>query len=283
MSNDFYFIIDGDIHGAETETGELKIHDHKMDPGPRIKRINKIYPIDFVLCMGDLTEHGQDGGDLFSCCCPKIPQNRELQAFKKLYVDSIKKSNFKLYLCVGNHDMPATTYKPVYDYVTKRHNATDPFFRSKWYGGKYKFKHDGITFICLGVYPNDNKWLVKNLPKKGKPVIIWYHYNTPVTEPFADFWSVEDRSKFFDTIDGHNILCICNGHWHYTNIGMYRNIYNIKGSAWRYAVVHIKDNKLERVIFDNGYNESISSKDQIESFEKWRKNNDDYNNDNLNN
>jgi DNA repair exonuclease SbcCD nuclease subunit len=232
----------------------------------------------------------------------KIPQNRELQAFKKHYVKSVKDTGFKLYLCVGNHDLPATSYKPVYKYAINRHNATDPIFRSKWYGGKYKFKHNatdpifrskwyggkykfkhnGVTFLCLGAYPNDNKWLYNNLPKKGKPVIIWYHYNTSVTEPFSDFWSVEDKSKFFDTIDGHNILCICNGHWHSTNVGMYRDVYNVKGSSSKYAIIHIKDNKLEKVIFDNGLDENISSTDRLKKFEEWRVNNPDYDKQNLN-
>jgi hypothetical protein len=41
-----------------------------MKPGERISRINKTLPIDFVLCIGDLTNHGQDGGkDLLSNCC----------------------------------------------------------------------------------------------------------------------------------------------------------------------------------------------------------------------
>lgn len=271
--DEFYFLIESDIHASVTDDGEHKIYEHKENPDERFKRIHKKYPFDFVLCIGDLTEHGYDGktGNIFESCI-SIQQDRnknELKAFRDLYEKPIEEAGFKLYLCIGNHDMPPG-HKGVGEYVRDKHKTTWPALRSKWYGGNYKFKHKGILFLCLGVYPNDLKWLQDNLPKKGEPVIIWYHYNTIVGERFADFWSTEAKSRFADVVDGHNVLCVCNGHSHSSKIGLYRNMYTVRGAGHKAAIVHIKNKKLKEVYFDSGKNDKISSFPQIKQFHKRR-------------
>lgn len=262
-SNTFYFVVEGDIH-AKIVNNVPQIVPYKANPDSRLLHID--HKIDFVLCVGDLTNHGSDGttGNIFEKCVNSNPSDNELKAFRDLYEKPVEK-HFKLYLCIGNHDMPAG-HKGVGEYVQKKHNTTWPWFKSKWYGGCYKFKHKGVTFLCLGVYPNDLKWLASNLPSKGEPVIIWYHYNTVIGEPWSDFWSVEDKFKFRDAVDGHNILAICNGHSHDTSIGLFADIPTIRGSGNRPAVVQITDNKLDNVYFG-------SSDDKLYSFNKWRQTN----------
>jgi len=270
--NDFYFVIEGDIHGR-VENGQPKLHTYKENPGTRFQKISSKYPLDFALCVGDLTNHGYDGttGNIFESCINKDTNRsqNELAAFRNLYEKDVENTGIPMYLCIGNHDMPAG-HKGVGEYVRDKHNTTWPFFQSKWYGGNYKFKHAGVMFLCLGVYPNNLKWLEDNLPAVGRPVVIWYHYNTVIGERWSDFWTKQDKFKFADVIDGHNVLCICNGHSHDTTIGMFSNVYTVRGSGADAAIVHIKDDKLAEIYFDSGTGINVSTTDRRARFDRWR-------------
>ena len=277
MSDDtiWHFVVDGDIHGSNPTSKDFKIRDDKKDMASRLTRISKEYPIDFVLCIGDLTNDGWDG-QCATCCFKTTWPNRkknQLKAFRKLYEKPIEDAGFPVYLCIGNHDL--TTGKPyvhrgVLDHVLKKHNASHCVFRSPWYSGNYTFKHNGVKFICLGVWPNTLGWLQDHLPKnKDKPVVIWYHYNT-IVEPWSDFWSSEDKLKFYSTIRGYNIVAICNGHSHDTKVGLFHDIPTIRGSGSKNAIVGIKNGKLEKVIYDDGKDETISKTDRFARFQKWR-------------
>lgn len=273
--NDFYFILDGDIHAHINDSGEYAMNSYNENSDLKFTNISLKYPIDFVLCVGDLTSNGYDGttGPAVTSCFSKQSNrsDNELAAFRTLYEKPIEKAGHKLYLCIGNHDLPPG-HKGVGDYIHKKHKTNWPLLKSKWTGGQYKFKHQGITFLCLGVWPNNLKWLQDNLPTKGKPVLIWYHYNTPIGEQWSDFWSVEDKFRFANVVDGHNIIAICNGHSHNTKLGLFSNIPTIRGSGPKVAIVHIKNNKLHDVYFDTGGNASrVSSTDQLVKFDDWRK------------
>ena len=278
-SNRWYFAVEGDIHGHVDE-GQYKIHDYKMNPDKRFNNISSKYPIDFVLCIGDLTNHGYDGttGNIFEGCIPNTwsgdRSHNELAAFRTLYEKPLENAGFKLYLCIGNHDLPPG-HKGVAEYVQKKHKTRWPLLDSKWRGGQYKFKHNGVTFLCLGVYPNVLSWLEKNLPSKGEPVIIWYHYNTVIGEQWSDFWSVEDKFKFANVIEGHNILAICNGHSHSTVVGMFNDHITVRGSYKNAAILEIQTNDqgttLNRVFFDTGVDDQITEVDRLAKFHQSRR------------
>jgi hypothetical protein len=236
--NNWYFIVDGDIHADETN-GIMSLIGHKENSFAKFKRINNQYPIDFVLCIGDLTNDGYDGKGSCFGLFPKRKKN-QLRAFQELYEKPLEMAGFKLYVTVGNHDLPSEhslLHKGVMNYVAKKHNANASIFKA-WESGCYSFIHKDIKFICLGVWPQRLQWLENELPSNtSDPCIIFYHYN--MDGYFGTFWSDEDKLAFYNVIKNHNILAICNGHEHSSTVVDWNGIPTIRGSGDETAVIEI--------------------------------------------
>jgi len=106
------------------------------------------------------------------------------------YLIPIEKLGIPVKICVGNHDInrvrnPNLT---ILKYIRDRYNATYSWLDYN-NSSCYKFEHNGVLFMCLGLYPKNLEWLKKNLPKDAtKPIIFFYHYSTDPEFALSDWW-----------------------------------------------------------------------------------------------
>ena len=224
----------------------------------KLKNIGKYRAVDFMICAGDLTQNGLDGkGGLKIGCFPPIYHHRSIDELSIYIQDYEKKveSVCPLYVCPGNHDTYCdrpVIYKGVLKHIANKHGATyNPVFWKS--SGMYTFQHKGVKFISCGIYPYNLNWLTRHLPKnKQDPIILFWHYNTLIGEPFSDWWSTEEKEAFYRKIQEYNVLMIVNGHLHNTTLQYWHDIPIVKGAGSSLAIVHMKGTKVHEVYFDNG-------------------------------
>ncbi len=162
-------------------------------------------PIEFVLVTGDITDNtafmqyqdndGMTDDDFISCI------NRWF--------------TMPVYEITGNHDSynePGATQ--IRAAIANRHGGTS-----------YSFGHQGVHFIGLdGWTSSDEPFHTSALPfleahmplvPAQQPVVIFSHY-TPRDPPHSQW------DRFFNAVQGHNIILMCHGHEHYPRVGGWR-------------------------------------------------------------
>lgn len=234
--NKWYLICDGDVQYKTHDDGRIGPKtDNKIDKLNRIIELKKELKdkLNIVIHAGDLLDKGDN-----------------IEAFKKFkneYVKNIENNNLELLLCPGNHDTYIDKFpycKPVLKYLRKKYNGNYHIDFNK--SCCYKLKRNNIYFICCGIYPKNLSWLKKNLPKKNEPVIIYYHYNTAIN-PYCDWWTANEKNKFYNVIKEHNILLIVNGHYHYSGINEWKNITEVRGSGSKLVLIEFEDTKINNI------------------------------------
>lgn len=263
------FVVDGDIHGQD-DNGNLHLGKLKEYTTSRIIRYSSKKPVEFVLCCGDLTQHGDSGFPAIG-----TRKRRELQAWKNLYEIPLETAGIEVLATVGNHDLTPESlrcYTGVSWYIAEKHGATKPIGScTQWIAGCWYFKKRGIHFLCCGVHPLCNPSWVKNKLKEiptSEPVFIWFHYNINIDELWADFWTVEEKEKFWQMIKNHNVIGIATGHNHSTLINLWHDIPIIRGSGSNIAVVEISKEKIKNVL---GVYRSGREYDMVSQWNKTKK------------
>jgi hypothetical protein len=245
--NSWYFVIDGDPQVGNVN-GKPQIREECANMGERLNEYCKknLIDIDFVLCTGDLTGLGTDGLQIL---CWKNGEHNQLKVFLDDYYYNLQNNGYKVYCCPGNHDTYVNWpyyWKPVFHWLKKTYGATYNPFITHYNSGYYKFEHKGILIMSLGIYPYNLNWIRNNLPKdKKKPIILFWHYNTIDAEPFSNWWSKEEKDKFYEIIKDYNILLIANGHWHGSGWGEWNGIKIIRGSGYNKALIKITGEETE--------------------------------------
>lgn len=196
--------------------------------------------IRFVLVTGDITENtafaqyqdndGMTDDDFISCI------NRWF--------------TMPIYEITGNHDSynePGATQ--IRAAITGRHGNTS-----------YSFDHQGVHFIGLdGWTSGDTPFHSSALPfleqhmtgvPAQQPVVIFCHY-TPRDPPHAQW------DRFFNAVQGHNIILMCHGHEHYPRVGRWRGYDYLVTSDCKvvhgnqaFSVVRIRDTQLTGIGYD---------------------------------
>lgn len=216
----------------------------KPDSVKKLLELHKTSPLDFIVCPGDLTDTGSDGS---GCCCKKSVN--ELNEFIDNYVSPLESNGIPVKASIGNHDYSRTyPFNGVEKYIQRKYGATYSW-KDHDTSGCYTFNHNGVQFICLGVYPKDLKWLNGVLPADKKaPIIIYYHYNTLKSEPFGDWWSEDEKLAFYNIIKDYNLICIINGHWH-TSCGTTWNNFKIIHCAGQPVIMEMVDQRINKITF----------------------------------
>jgi Icc-related predicted phosphoesterase len=206
--------------------------------------------VQMVISAGDLTEYGTDGKSFL--CCRKHKED-ELTPMIKKWVEPIENAGIEVLLTIGNHDTYTGHpyfYKPVFQYIKKKHNAT--YYPWIWmkYSGCYTYTRNNILFISLGVYPKYLKFLRKHLPKdKNYPIIIFYHYNTVDKEAYSDWWNDKEKEQFYQVIKDYNILAIINGHIHATYEKKWKNFTMLNAGGSKLIRMNMENDKFIDVNF----------------------------------
>jgi len=248
----WYFACDSDQHFS-IEKG--KLDQRKGDYISTYTNLNKQMKLDFLLCPGDMTDHGADDFCIIPPCLMKLvssgPYGDECEAYIENWVNGIEKLGIPIYEGIGNHDFKRYCYPKMTmaKYVHERHNSTMSWF-SKDCIGYYKFEHKGVDFIYTGLYPKNLSWIRDNLPEdKMKPIIFCYHYNTMGADgSYCTWWSEKEMDEFYEVIKGHNVKMIINGHWHVNNVSPWKNIPNVICGGETPVVIKV-DNKVDNKVF----------------------------------
>jgi len=197
-------------------------------------------PIQFVLVTGDITDNtaytqyqdndGTTDDDFISCIGRWF--------------------TMPVYEITGNHDSynePGATQ--IRTAITSRHGGTS-----------YAFDHQGVHFIGLDGWTGGTEpfhasallFLEGHMPAvpAQQPVVIFNHY-TPVDPPHAQW------DRFFNAVQGHNVILMCQGHEHYPRVGQWRGLDYLVTSDCRvvhgnqaFSVVRITDTRLSGVAYD---------------------------------
>lgn len=217
----WFFVCDSDQH-FEFTSGNIV--SRKGNAVYRLLLLQQSYHIDFLLSVGDAICHGADGSQISLCGTDQY--GNEYQAFLDNYINQIEKMGIDVKLCIGNHDINKWKYPNVslLKYIRDKHNGTYSWFKTDE-SGYYRFMHKGYVFMCLGLYPKNVDWLKKNLPiDNATPIIIYFHYNTDPNDPWSDWWTEEEKNKFYNAIAEYNVKLIINGHMHTTKHGIWNGI-----------------------------------------------------------
>lgn len=244
-------ILSSDLHfGSLKSVSGVDIRKDKKDQVQQIINMKDEHNIQMVISAGDLTEYGTDGKSFF--CCRKNTED-QLNPMIKNWVEPIEKSGIDVLLTIGNHDTYTGHpyfYKPVFQYIKKKHNATCyPWIWMK-YSGCYTYTRNNILFISLGVYPKYLKFLRKHLPKdKNYPIIIFYHYNTVDKEAYSDWWNDKEKEQFYQVIKDYNILAIINGHIHATYEKKWKNFTMLNAGGSKLIRMNMENDKFIDINF----------------------------------
>lgn len=217
----WYFACESDMH-FRVDNGVLSWQ--KGDYMAKYNRLKALYPMDFLLSVGDVTERGNDGTRWWFFGIYHDSKNDEFQKYLDNYVAPIERLGIPVKVCPGNHDVHKWDYPGVtiLKYIRDRYGGNYSWFKDDE-SANYAFNHKGFRIISTGIYPKNLNNLKALLPvDKTVPVILFNHYNVDVVG--EDWWPSSEIEAFYNTIKSYNIKLIVNGHSHETKTGIWRNI-----------------------------------------------------------
>jgi predicted MPP superfamily phosphohydrolase len=223
------FLVDSDLHFTN------QIRSYKKNHVEKIINLCQNQNINALICPGDLTNNGWDGANM--CGWYYGGKQDQLTPLKEQYVKPLE-YYLPVYLCAGNHDYyvprPYIVH-PVLKYIREKHGAQ-----------RYSFDINDLHFICLDRYPDKEsmKFLKRDLSEhQNKNIIIFFHYN--FTGEMSDWWSNKTKDKFYDAIQGYNIVALLVGHHHISIYTQWRGYKVIMGAAGAFAKCTYKDGDLK--------------------------------------
>ena len=246
---DFYFILDSDIHFGENNDIIGIRNDKKNNVENIIKDIDSNENIKCVIVAGDLTNHGWDAKQLL---CWQNGSINECASLIENYIKPIEKK-VPLYLCAGNHDTFVNGFfylhKPIFNLIKSRHKSL-----------RYSFDINNVHFICCHIYPDDDclKWLKNDLQKHiNKEIVIFFHYN--LKDEYSDWWSEPhnelqsniQKEKFYNVIQNYKVIAILCGHYHKSYTYAWKEIPIISCGGPGYGLCHyIRDNGIGKIMVE---------------------------------
>ena len=218
------FLVDSDLHFKH------EIISTKTNNVNKIITLAQKEKINALICPGDLTDNGWDGAHF--TCWKYGGDYDQLTPYKEQYEKPISK-HIPIYECAGNHDYyvpPPHIHHGVLDYIKSKHG-----------GLRYSFDIDKLHFIALDRYPDKDgmNFLKDDIKKhKDKDIIIFFHYN--LTGPYSEWWSEDEKEKFYEVIKYYKVKALLVGHLHSSML-----------SEWKgYKVILAGGPKIAKCIYD---------------------------------
>ena len=145
----------------------------------------------------------------------------------------------RIKLCIGDMDTHFEQMKKIY--------TVRDFVKESYSGSCYAFEKNGINFVCLSVYPNDDviKYLKGLNLSKEQPMIVFWHYDFNTSDIL---WSTKSKQKILEVLKNYNVVLIINGHDHksYT-----RNInYISERSIIKFKTVSVGGNEFAKITYE---------------------------------
>lgn len=253
----FSFLIDSDFQYGYDKPE--KIRNDKTNNIELMKLLieksrTSIYEPKFLIVAGDLTEHCSDNKKLFDYKYGGVTD--EFTPMLNEYIKPIS-SLIPLKLIPGNHDFYIDDsrwpffHKPVLSYIRKYHklNSLKNIFSSmfsKIGDHVYSFDYEDIHFCACDIYTNEKvlEWLKKDLDKnKNKKIIIFQHYN--FDGAYSDWWTRDEKKKFYDVIKNFNVILLIEGHHHFSSIGDFMGIKTVNAGGKGFGLVTVFPDDIE--------------------------------------
>lgn len=216
-------LLDSDTHFSHGQ-----IRDDKKN---NVKNMLK-EPEGIVLLAGDITNGNAPTFWQWLTC--SIPYDNCTQVFKRDYLQPLEKKH-KVYFVAGNHDREAKfRNSPGWpDYM-----EIDELAIQKYGSVNYtvELSHNVLLVAFGDLYPTKEtlEWFKSLNIDRERPLIMMWHYNT-LSEPFADWWSDQEKEHFWNVIEPYNLLCIFNGHFHQSNYQRYNGVHMVKAASRGYV------------------------------------------------
>lgn len=145
----------------------------------------------------------------------------------------------RIKLCIGDMDTHFEQMKKLY--------TVRDFVKENYSSVCYAFEKNGINFVCLSVYPNDEviKYLKGlNLPKE-QPMIVYWHYDFNTSDIL---WSTKSKQKILEVLKNYNVVLIINGHDHKSYV---RNINYISDrSIIKFKTISVGGNEFAKITYE---------------------------------
>lgn len=181
-----------------------------------------------------------------------------------LFLNTIKKLNFKPYVLPGNHDLYRKEDLTSENYMSIVRKKLGIYHSSK---PNYVFKKGDIVFITMNgvkeVIPGPNgyyrqkelDWLDKTLTKyKNNKVVIFQHFLILDTE--TKNHNLYKKNDYLNILKRHNnVISIISGHYHKNREEFCDNIYNVVTKNFSnntyYKLIEIDDGFVYTLLIDN--------------------------------
>jgi cytolysin (calcineurin-like family phosphatase) len=171
-----------------------------------------------VIITGDLT----DGGTYWQWNGLSIFRFAHWDGFISDYgLNGENLLNFPVLEGFGNHDV-LSWWNDIPNEVKKRNLLRSEPIKISENGLHYSWNWEEVHYIQLNVYPGETpeakyslQFLQKDLqelPNPKMPIVIFHHYGMDGYSD--DWWTSEERQKYYDAIKDYNILAIFQGHQH---------------------------------------------------------------------
>lgn len=247
----FSFLIDSDIqygHDKPEKIRNDKINNVEFITNFIKNSKNSIYEPRFLMITGDLTEHCSDGKKIFNYKFGGI--TNEMTPLINEYLKPMS-TLLPLKLIPGNHDFYIDGsrwpffHKPVLSYIRKNHNLNTlkNIFSSTFSDigdVVYSFDIEDVHFCACDIYPNEKvlKWLRTDLEKNNdKRIIIFQHYN--FDGPYSDWWTMDEKKKFYDVIKNYNVVLLIEGHHHFSSEGSFMGIKTVNSGGRGFGLITV--------------------------------------------
>jgi hypothetical protein len=171
--------------------------------------------------------------------------------------------DFPVYETYGNHD--GSLGGVVGDGIVERNKQRKNLAAVSENGLHYSWDWDDVHFVCLGVRPGVElnpynphhslefleQDLKKNVGDSGRAVVLFHHFGFDKAHSL-NWWTEEERDRYYEVISNYNIIGIFHGHSHECGIYKWKgiDIYDAPHMQWNpeeigFFVVNITPQKLK--------------------------------------
>lgn len=210
---DFSFVQITDHHLTESDTVLLDGFSTRYAFRSVLKHIaqNTGIQVDFIVSTGDIVENPTESAyQAFLDIVNVSHVSTEMPSPLFISVEGLQ--DFPMYLLPGNHDDRKNFFKYLYPKTSSANlmNAA--------------FVHKEIQFICLDFGPASKavvhsetlNFLSQSLNTNLPCIILMHHQLVKIDSRWLDEFIADDLQRFWDTLEGHNVLGIFCGHIHTT-------------------------------------------------------------------
>ncbi len=231
----FCFVQITDHHLTDSETEFVKGYSTRYALRAVLQHIaqNVADQADFLFSTGDLVDRPSPAS--YQAALEFLhARNKCSEMPGPLFISTQGLMDYPMYLLPGNHDDRESFIQCLFP-----ESRPAPLMN-------VAFMHKGVQFVCLDwgphtkatAHPETLEFLAQSL-KSGLPSILMMHYAVvPIGARWLDAFLADDVARFWDAVNGQNVLGIFCGHLHISYEQVVRGIpvFGLRATAFSFAL-----------------------------------------------